>query len=878
MPTTLPASAPAAVPSSQPAAEVLRIDIVAEKDAYRLNEPIQVLVRLRNEGNEPITIMDYDHGPLPGLELKIDGPSVETRDWTQPGPDGLMAKTIPPKGTLNTYARDRLGLRWRVTPPTGPVRGEGHLSRLAGSRLGTDHDGSFSPDYDGSLSPDHDGSLSPGSARDLERPDWLQHDHDHSAAVGGGRGGQAVAGAGQPLTNGQCSRSLGVHGDRVQNRRAAFVQAPTEHKMILEERMSMTGRKGNIGRLLVAVVVCGLASAQAMAISGRALAIGQAFSYANNNPQQPMGSGPLGSSVYTGQSNTIPISPYAGFAVRRVAGPAGFQRPLTAAHRPDDAHDHRAFGFLDLRGSLRRPRLGAGCGQYPDHGHSALTSLAPDGPGTVRGPIIQGEASFRQGNYKQAARQFEAARSASGGSPETMLSLAHAYFAMGGAYYSEAADCLAMALKAFQDLPLVRVRPQDFFGSEQDYTAAYQALEQYVSGHPQDPRALLLLGYIQWRQGLMDKAMDSLEAANKAQPGLEVAKAIATFLNGINRTGQIILSEAPPIEDVREYPWAGIRMGVPGGMKFGPLSSPNQVISGIVEGKDGNEPQLVTLYAYPLAPAVTLNTAMDSVSGTLARFAFIKDMKTEAEAEVPFQTGTALVRIFTYTDASSGSRIATGWVGFIREPQDKQSPRIGYLLGVATGEKQAEDILPTLAAISKTISVSQPRSIPVASTDIAGNTFEDRQLLFSITQPRSWAGRQTEKGFDMGQMDFARGNAVSPQADVIVQAVEANATAKSFGEEAIARTVPKGMVRKILSQGPATLGGQEAYQFVISQGPQDGASGSPSIVAGRLFVQDRPDGTRRLYALVVRCHNAEAKDVEALTDQLASTFKLLQAE
>ncbi|MFA6133362.1 MAG: hypothetical protein WC869_05015 [Phycisphaerae bacterium] len=103
-PATLPAIAPAAAPSSQPAAEVLRIDVVAERDAYRLNEPIQVLVRLRNEGNEPITIMDYDHGPLPGLELKIDGPSVETRDWTQPGPSGLMAKTIPPKGTLNTYA------------------------------------------------------------------------------------------------------------------------------------------------------------------------------------------------------------------------------------------------------------------------------------------------------------------------------------------------------------------------------------------------------------------------------------------------------------------------------------------------------------------------------------------------------------------------------------------------------------------------------------------------------------------------------------------------------------------------------------------------------------------------------------------------------
>ncbi|MFA6133361.1 MAG: tetratricopeptide repeat protein [Phycisphaerae bacterium] len=641
----------------------------------------------------------------------------------------------------------------------------------------------------------------------------------------------------------------------------------------------MTGRKSNIGRLWIAAVVCGLASAQAMAISGRSLAIGRAFSYAYNNPQQSMGSGPLGSSVYTGQSNTVPISPYAPASPYAASpGPLAFsarsQQPI-APMAPVTIGPSGSSAYVPSSGD---PASVLAAGDTQTTTTPRLTSLAPDGPGTVRGPIIQGEVSFRQGNYKQAARQFEAARSASGGSPESMLSLAQVYFAMGGVYYNEAADCLAMALKAFPDLPLVRVRPRDFFGSEQEYTAAYQALEQYVVGHPQDPRALLLLGYIQWRQGLVDKARDLLEAANKAQPGLEVAKGIATLLDGITRASQIILSEAPPMEEAREYSWAGIRLGVPGGMKFGPLSSPNQVISGIVEGKDGNEPRLVTLYAYPLAPAVTLNTAMDSVSGTLARFAFIKDMKTEAEAEVPFQTGTALVRIFTYTDASSGSRIATGWVGFIREPQDAQSPRIGYLLGVATGEKQAEDILPTLAAISKTISVGQPRSIPVASTDIAGNTFEDRQLLFSITQPRSWAGRQTEKGFDMGQMDFARGNAVSPQADVIVQAVEANATAKSFGEEAIARTVPKGMVRKILSQGPATLGGQDAYQFVVSQGPQDGASGSPSIVAGRLFVQDRPDGTRRLYALVVRCHNAEAKDVEALTDQLASTFKLLQAE
>jgi hypothetical protein len=130
----------------------------------------------------------------------------------------------------------------------------------------------------------------------------------------------------------------------------------------------------------------------------------------------------------------------------------------------------------------------------------------------------------------------------------------------------------------------------------------------------------------------------------------------------------------------------------------------------------------------------------------------------------------------------------------------------------------------------------------------------------------------------MGQTLLAKGTVVSPEVEVFVETIPGTYTAKSFGEEAIHRRTPKGMVRKILSQGAAKLAGEDGYQFVGVQSSEGGDAAGSITLLGRLILLDRPDGRKQLYALVVRASGAATQDVESLADKIAEGFTLLKAK
>jgi Tfp pilus assembly protein PilF len=648
--------------------------------------------------------------------------------------------------------------------------------------------------------------------------------------------------------------------------------------------------------VVIAILVCAILPSPALGISGQSMAIGRAFSYAYNNPQQQVGTGPLGSSVYSGSPTYRPVS--------SVAPVPQMSSPLSNSMQSVSVYTPMSPVLIAPSGGGAIVTSGGGSPTYsnpvrdmasalaekdrqgPSITAEPLTSLAPQTPGAYRSAMLRGESQFRNGNYAEAANSFETARQLSNDAPESLLALAHVYFAKADASPDQAADYLAKALRQFPDLPLVRVRPKDFFGNTDNYAKAFARVESFVKDNPKDAAALLLLGYLQWRTGLVDEALNSLDAAmacsvqSSTAPSIkDLTDAITVMLDGISRSGQIVLSKAPPIDPVQDYPWAGIRLGLPSGTKTDPLTSLSQVIVGMTagDGDSKNEPLQVALYAYPVGEGVTVRAFLDSMTDFLRQSPTVKDMATSAEAEVPFTTGKAWVRIFMYKQPANDSKVAMGWVAFIREPQDKQGARIGYLLGLATGDQQADKVLPALAAICKTIALINPVSFNPAA-DVQGSTFQDSQRAFSIVQPAGWAGRQTDKGFEMSQMDFARGNVVSPRAEVIVQTIPGSYSPQSFGQEAAQRKVPEGMTRTILSQGPATLGGQEGHQFVVSQSPQEGSTGAASVLVGRLICIDKPDGNKTMYALVVDCRDTQAKDAQTLADKLASSFKILPPE
>ena len=646
--------------------------------------------------------------------------------------------------------------------------------------------------------------------------------------------------------------------------------------------------KTNAWPAAIAILVCTILPSAAFGISGRAMAIERSFSYAYNNPQPQIGTGPLGSSVYSANPTYRPVS--------SVAPVPAMDSPLSNQMQSVSVYSPMSPVIIAPSGGGAVVTGGAGAGGYsnpvrdmasalaakskqgPSITAEAMTSLAPPTPGAYQSAMLRGESQFRSGDYAGAITNFEAARKLANDSPESLLSLAQAYFAKADASPDQAADYLAKALRAFPDLPLVRVRPKGFFGNADDYAKAFARVQGFVKDNPKDAAAMLLLGYLQWRTGLVDEALSSLDAAMACSSDKDLTDAITIMLDGISRSGQIVLSKAPPIDPAQDYPWAGIRLGLPSGTKTDPLTSLSQVIVGMTPGDNKSAPLQVALYAYPVGEGVTVRAFLDSMTDFLRQSPTVKDMATDAEAEVPFPTGKAWVRIFTYKQPANDSKIAMGWVAFIREPQGKQAGRIGYLLGLATGDQQADVVLPALAAVCKTIALTNPVSFNPAAADVQGSTFQDSQRAFSVVQPAGWAGRGTDKGFEMSQMDFARGNVVSPRAEVFVQTIPGSYSPQSFGQEAVNRKVPEGMTRTILSQGPASLGGQAGYQFVVSQSPQQGGSGAASVLVGRLICLDRPDGNKTMYALVVNCRDAQPKDAQTLADKLASSFKILPPE
>lgn len=639
----------------------------------------------------------------------------------------------------------------------------------------------------------------------------------------------------------------------------------------------------NVWRVLTALALVAIGASALQAASARGLAVARAFQYAYNNPQLGPGEGPLGSSIYTGggSGSRGPI------AVN--AAPTGNESVLANQVRSvqmytpmapvslSSADGANLSGYAAYMNPFRdmSSALDARDAQGMSIRSEKMTSLAPKTPGEYRDAMLQGESLMRQGKLQDAADSFEKARKLSSDSAESLLSLSHVYFAMGTKGYDKAAEFLAKTLEVFPDLLTVRVRPQEFYASEEDFAKNAANLDEFVKANPKDAPAMLLQAYIQYRQGQLDKASPTLKAVMALGPAKEIADGVYAMQDGITQIRQFIQSEAPKLLSARNYAWAGIGLAVPEGFKPIALNSPNQVLLGTVQDPLRGGSYQISLYAYALAEDMKLKAFMDFMSDSLKQSPSLKNMETDAEVEVPFQTGRALVRVFTYEVGSARQKTTMGWVAFSRDSKEKGVPRIGYMLGVAMNEVQADQLLPTLVAISKTVTLTAPVSPSASALAKDGQAVEDRQFGFTMFQPEGWSGRQTDKGYEMGQMDFIRG-AIIPRVEVMAQTVAATYTAQSMGEEAIQKRTPKGFIRTILSKGPAKLDGQDGYQFVVSQKPETGAAGAETILAGRLILLDLGNGSKMMFALVVNGGTMSAKEAEAFTETASSFFKLMR--
>jgi len=178
-----------------------------------------------------------------------------------------------------------------------------------------------------------------------------------------------------------------------------------------------------------------------------------------------------------------------------------------------------------------------------------ITSLVPKQDSPFRRYLAQGEQAFRKGRFRKAANAFRLAGYLAPQSPEYLLSMAHAEFALSPLAYSSVSFYLRQALKHFPELALVPLRPKALYGREETYAGHVERLAKHVRERPADADAQLTLAYFRWFEGRSDEAAAALSQARRYSKNTSdrIARnrleAIDVFQAGMVASGRISPAE-----------------------------------------------------------------------------------------------------------------------------------------------------------------------------------------------------------------------------------------------------------------------------------------------------------------------------------------------
>ena len=174
-----------------------------------------------------------------------------------------------------------------------------------------------------------------------------------------------------------------------------------------------------------------------------------------------------------------------------------------------------------------------------------VTSLVPEEKGVYRLNMLAGEKAFREGNFRAALDKFQLAGYIAPRAPETLLSMAHAHWAMSTISYSSAAYYLRQTLKYLPELAVVPLQPKGFFAEPGAYVNRLEHIQNYVNANVGDADARLCLAYLYWFSDNPEGAKKMLSEAvvlalkNKSTNGTRMVEAIDTFWAGMVATGKV---------------------------------------------------------------------------------------------------------------------------------------------------------------------------------------------------------------------------------------------------------------------------------------------------------------------------------------------------
>ena len=504
----------------------------------------------------------------------------------------------------------------------------------------------------------------------------------------------------------------------------------------------------------------------------------------------------------------------------------------------------------------------------------ALTSLAPPQEGIYRDAMLNGEKALKASDFDDAATKFNAAKKAAPkNTPEPLLSLFHVALATADGDYAQSADYLGQALKAFPTLALARVYPEAFY-ADGEYDTILKALTTHVDANTNDANAAFVLAYLTWRGGNATEAINLLDAAAGNASDDTLAGSIALLQESFGKLKSNLVEAGPAMQEPVDYPWAGVRMALPEGFKQTQLTQ----INGIFAASGGNleAPQRASLTVYPLPHDMDLTTLMDAITKDMDARIGVSEVKIEGDAIVPFYDKSAIIRQMSLE--YSGNTFVGARVCFIRDVKTPSGEikHVAYVLGLGMLEAHANELLPSLAAMMRSmepIDFESPINLPVSTE---GQQIADPQLGFSIHQPNGWAGAFDEDGFSMGQFDPLSGGIVSPRVEVIVHKITDGHTPQSIGQAAIEARTAEGFTMTVISHGETQLAGKDGYEFIVRKDhPGDDTTPAHSWIEMAQIVSVDVEGDQQnMVALVVRSCDAEVGKTMKIMESFAPTLKL----
>ena len=367
-----------------------------------------------------------------------------------------------------------------------------------------------------------------------------------------------------------------------------------------------------------------------------------------------------------------------------------------------------------------------------------------------------------------------------------------------------------------------------------------------------------------------------------------MAKWTVSVVAALAGLAQAAAGAAKPVvlDKAQEYPHVGLGLAVPVGYVAQPLVSPYDVMKAVV-AENYRPVEGVTLSAFPAMAKVTADEFAEAKMNELKKNLAIQQLKLLKKTAMPVAGVNGSARLMSYT--FRGLKTLAAQVYFLRDVKDADV-RICYLLTVVCSVERQPRLLPTLGAVVRSVRTTSVRHPELRPELKLGEPIEDYDLGYFLRRPAGWYAAKIAAGAELGQVDYLLGGVSMPSAQLLVTRVSGEAaTSEGCGKMYLGMAKAAALQRKqacqVVSEGPAKLGMLPAYQFVLVQSAQVGATAprtgihaEPVVIVQRTAcLTDTRDGKPMVYALVLTARGNNAKPAEGLISAMAASFRHLES-